>query len=162
MMRIKLMNNMYFIDTCWLINLYEKTSKKHEETKNKFTLLLEEQGQSDTYPFFINKFTYIEFLRETHIAEGQKFSEQLELLDTFELVEISKTVIKKSIDLYRFAKYGGCKQITISQEKWRIIDFIHFICCKENNLTMLSYDKDMKLLETIYISYLEHLSKNQP
>lgn len=156
------MSNMYFIDTCWLINLYEKTSKKHEETKHKFNMLLREQNQYGIYPFFINKFIYIEFLRETHIAHEKKFSEQLALLDTFELVELSKTIIKKSIDLYRFAKYGGCKQITISQEKWRIIDFIHFICCKENSLTMLSYDQDMKLLDIIYESYLKHLSKRPP
>ena len=77
------------------------------------------------------------------------FDKTKETLESFEKLEITQEIYDKSVDFARFCKSKG-----ISLGKCEAIDYIHFITAKYYGLEIVSFDNDMKTLESKYQEFL--------
>jgi len=130
----------YFFDT----NVISKLVKKDEAVIAKLKNITKEGSE-----FYINKLVYMESLRAIPITHEKLFKLTKETLDNFVKLNISEDIYKKSVDFARVCKSKG-----INFGKCEAIDYLHFITAKEYGLEIVSFDKDMEIMEAIYTEYM--------
>jgi predicted nucleic acid-binding protein len=131
----------YFIDTNFVIDVFER---KNSDSIDKFSSILENDGE-----FFYNGLVYAETLRA--VLNEEMFSELKSAFDNFEWLEITRSIY---IDAKRFSRYCRSKNIKATKGRCELIDFIHFVTAKHNNLEMLARDSDMIKLEQAWNDFI--------
>ena len=127
----------YFFDTNVISNLV----RKDEAAIAK----LQEIASDDNSELYINRLVFMESLRAIPMDRKNLFDKTKETLESFEKLEITQEIYDKSVDFARFCKSKG-----ISLGKCEAIDYVHFITAKYYALEIVSFDNDMKTLESKY------------
>jgi len=136
----------YFIDTNVIIDLLDNKEEAKEQIK---ALLVEENSE-----LFINRLVLLETLRTIHFTHSKKFREAEEKLQLFRAVDIKPIIYDEAIAFSRYCHSKGIKL----KGKCEAIDFLHFITAKYYELEMVSNDKDLAKLESVYNDFLEKKS----
>ena len=132
----------YFIDTNIILDAFER--------KNIKTLsLLNDILKDENNIIFYNGLVYTESLR-TILDENTQIKASFNL---FKLVDIDQSIYIKT---KMFSRYCRSKGIKVARGKCELIDMIHFITAKHNNLEIITNDTDdFKKLEKAYKEFLE-------
>jgi predicted nucleic acid-binding protein len=128
----------YFIDTNLIIDAFQR---KNSESQNKLMSILEDEENE----IFYNGLVYTEALR--CMLDEDMFSTLKASFEYFTWIDINQSIY---IETKKFSRYCRSKGIKVAKGKCELIDMIHFITAKENNLTLLSGDGDMEKLEKCY------------
>jgi predicted nucleic acid-binding protein len=131
----------YFIDTNLVIDVFER---KNSDSINKLSRILEDPNNE----IFYNGIVYTETLRT--ILDENTFNELKSAFDFFTWLDIDQTVYMKT---KKFSRFCRSKEIKVTKGRCEIIDMIHFITAKSNNLQLLSNDGDMQKLEEAYVEF---------
>jgi predicted nucleic acid-binding protein len=133
----------YFIDTNIILDAFERNN---EETQNKLKIILED----DENEIFYNGLVYTEALRA--VLDEDLFKTIKSSFELFTWVDIDQNIYKET---KRFSRYCRSNGIKVAKKKCELIDMLHFITAKKNNLEILTKDnKDFKNLETAYQKFL--------
>ncbi len=127
----------YFFDTNVISNLV----RENPIAKAK----LQEIASNESSELYTNRLVYLESLRAIPLTHKKLFESTKETLESFEKLEITQEIYDKSIEFARFCKSKG-----INLGKCEAIDYIHFITAKYYGLEIVSFDGDMKTLESKY------------
>ena len=130
----------YFVDTNIIIDILNDP-----QNMEKF-LPLETENE-----FCINQLIYLESLRTIDIGKTKVFRNAQALLNDFMLFDMNSEIYDQAIQFSRYC----CSQGISLKGRCEAIDFLHFVTAKYYELTLLSNDKDMEKLETVYLSWKE-------
>jgi predicted nucleic acid-binding protein len=129
----------YFIDTNIIIDVFER---KNIDAQNKLKVILE----NDENEIFYNGLIYTETLRV--ILNNTLFNALKSSFKLFTWIDIDKSIY---IETKKFSRYCRSKNIKVAKGKCELIDMIHFITAKHNNLEIITKDTDdFKRLEKAY------------
>jgi predicted nucleic acid-binding protein len=132
----------YFFDT----NVISKLVKNDPEAMVKIREITEEEEPE----FYINRLVKLESLRAIPLTHKKLYTKTEDTLNLFRELEIKPDIYNEAIS---FARY--CKSKGLSFGKCEAIDYLHFITAKYYDLTLISFDNDMKKLEEKYALYKE-------
>jgi predicted nucleic acid-binding protein len=134
----------YFIDTNIILDAFER---KIPEVQNRLSTILEDEENK----IFYNGLVYTETLRavlDENILDTLKSSFEL-----FTWVDINKDIYIKT---KKFSRYCRSKDIKVAKGRCELIDMLHFITAKHNNLEIITNDTDdFKKLENAYQEYIK-------
>lgn len=130
----------YFVDTNIIIDILNDP-----QNMEKF-LPLETENE-----FCINQLVYLESLRTIDIGKTKVFRNAQALLNNFTLFDMNSEIYDQAIQFSRYCRSQGVSL----KGRCEAIDFLHFVTAKYYELTLLSNDKDMEKLETVYLSWKE-------
>ena len=133
----------YFFDTNVIIDIFDKDEKAIERLTS---ILLEKDSE-----ILINKLVYLEALRTIHFTHKKIFREAKRTLDSFEKLDVTQDIYDEAVEFSRFCHSKGVRL----KGKCEAIDFLHFMTAKYYGLEMVSNDKDLGKLESIYLEYKE-------
>lgn len=128
----------YFIDTNLILDVFERDIL---ESQNKLMAILKDEENE----IFYNGLVYTEALRA--VLDENIFSTLKASFEFFTWIDINQNIY---IETKKFSRYCRSKGIKVSKGKCELIDILHFITAKENNLQLLSVDVDMEKLEACY------------
>lgn len=137
----------YLLDTNYLIYLIDSDADK--QTKTQVLQDLAKKLQDDSVTLFLTPLIRYEVLRGVAWGNDNKLSELLAALQDFQTIDIDDDIADLARDLFRLDKANqkqGSKKIV---EKYQF-DMFHFATAKENNLQILSKDRDIKHIEDLY------------
>ena len=129
----------YLFDSCLLIDAYDK---KIPEAMERVRQVFSE----DDAEFFINRLALLETLRGIKWVDTKKFQTLKSTLEIFTVVDIEQEIYDNAISFSRFCRSkgitlkGGCEAI----------DYLHFLTAKYYGFEILTNDRDMAALATIY------------
>ncbi len=130
----------YFVDTNIIIDILNDPQNMEKllplETENEFC---------------INQLVYLESLRTIDIGKTKVFRNAQALLNDFTLFDMNSEIYDQAIQFSRYCRSQGVSL----KGRCEAIDFLHFVTAKYYELTLLSNDKDMEKLETVYLSWKE-------
>ena len=129
----------YLFDSCLLIDAYDrKLPEAMERVRQVFS--------EDDAKFFINRLALLETLRGIKWVDTKKFQTLKSTLEIFTVVDIEQEIYDNAISFSRFCRSkgitlkGGCEAI----------DYLHFLTAKHYGFEILTNDRDMAALATIY------------
>ena len=128
----------YLIDTNLILDVFERKFSESIET-------LENILADNTSEIFYNGLVYTETLRA--VLDEQQFILLKNAFHFFTWIDITQNIYKET---KKFSRYCRSKGLKVAKGKCELIDMIHFVTAKENNLTLLSRDGDMKKLDKCY------------
>lgn len=132
----------YFIDTNLIIDVFER---KNIDSISKLSLILEDPNNE----IFYNGIVYTETLRT--ILDENTFSKLKTAFDLFTWLDIDQSIY---IETKKFSRFCRSKEIKVTKGRCEVIDIIHFITAKYNDLALLSNDGDMQKLEEAYQAFI--------
>jgi len=133
----------YFIDTNLIIDAFER---KNEESQNKLKVILED----DDNEIFYNGLVYTEALRV--VLDNSLFTTLKSSFELFTWIDIDQNIYVKT---KKFSRYCRSKGIKVAKGKCELIDMIHFIVAKHNNLEIITNDtEDFRKLEKAYQEFI--------
>lgn len=137
----------YLLDTNYLIYLADPDA---DEIKKKEVLEdLKEKLKDDNTHLFLTPLIRYEVLRGVKWDDFNKLNILKDALDKFETIDINDDIADLARNLYRKDKANqkaGSQKII---EKYQF-DMFHFATAKENNLEILSKDRDMTAIEALF------------
>lgn len=151
----------YFIDTNLIIDYCANETKKNI-SEDRRQQILDAKNQlnpilaNDDSLIFINRLVYLETLRTIRLTDKNIFRETKQILNLFEILDVNQTIYEQAVNFSRFCK---SKHISL-KGRCETIDFLHFITAKYYELELLTCDRDMAKLETVYVDWLEYNSIN--
>ena len=146
----------YFIDTNLIIDYCADETKKNI-SENRRQQILEAKNllnpilADDDSLIFINRLVYLETLRTIRLTDKNIFRQTEQILNLFEILDVNQTIYEQAVSFSRFCK---SKHISL-KGKCEAIDFLHFLTTKYYELELLTCDRDMAKLETVYPDWLE-------
>lgn len=137
----------YLLDTNYLIYLVDPNtnSSKKEEVLQDLALKLEDP---ETLLFLTPLIRY-EVLRGVEWDNIEKLNTLKNALKAFQTIDINDDISDLARNLFRLDKANqktGSKKVI---EKYQF-DMFHFAAAKENNLEILSKDRDMSAIENLF------------
>ena len=137
----------YLLDTNYLIYLVDSntSSSKKEEVLQDLALKLEDP---ETLLFLTPLIRY-EVLRGVEWDNIEKLNTLKNALKAFQVIDINDDISDLARNLFRLDKANqktGSKKVN---EKYQL-DTFHFAAAKENNLEILSKDRDMSAIENLF------------
>lgn len=132
----------YFFDTNVISHLVREDSVAIAK--------LQELASDVTSEFYTNRLVFMESLRAIPLTHKRLYNTTKATLESFEKLEVTQDIYDKSVEFARFCKSKG-----VSLGKCEAIDYIHFVTAKYYNLEIISFDGDMKTLETKYQEFLK-------
>jgi len=137
----------YFIDTNIIIAMFGQNKELKEKAISKLReLILKEDSE-----LFINRLIVVESLRTIHFSHKKRFLEAEKRLKLFRQLDIKPQIYDNAISFSRFCHSKGIKL----KGKCEAIDFLHFMTAKYYNLKIISNDKDLEKLESVYEEFLD-------
>ena len=133
----------YFFDTNVIIDIFDKK----DDAMNKLIAISSEENSD----IRINKLVYLEALRTIYFKHKKIFRDAKKTLDSFVKVDINQEIYDEATEFSRYCHSKGVKL----KGKCEAIDFLHFITAKYYKLEMVSNDKDLVKLESVYNEFLE-------
>lgn len=132
----------YFVDTNIIIDFFNKDPIATE----KLGVLIEQE-----HKLHINELVRLEALRTIDIKKTKIFRESNNfLLNYFDIINPDRDIYNQAIELSRYCKPKGI----CLKGRCEAIDFVHFITAKNYELVLLTNDKDIGKLESIYPAWL--------
>ncbi len=137
----------YLLDTNKLIYLSEQGDNANkrealEQIKNAL--------QKDDSQLFVTPLIAYEFLRKPDWGDNNEHERLKNIIQQFEMLDITNSVAELASELYRFDVYES-KQNNIEKNfDKRNFDTFHFATAKVNNLEVLSRDNHIEQIETLY------------
>lgn len=131
----------YFFDT----NVVSRLVKEDDEAIAK----LQELASNEESEFYINGLVFMESLRAIPLTHKKLYDATKETLESFIKLETTQEIYDKSVSFSRFCKSKG-----INLGKCEAIDYLHFMTAKHYGLEIVSFDKDMKILEEKYNDWM--------
>ena len=133
----------YFIDTNLIIDAFER---ENTESQNKLKAILED----DDNKIFYNGLVYTEALRA--VLNDDLFTTLKSSFAFFTWIDIDQSIYIKT---KKFSRYCRSKGLKVAKGKCELIDMIHFITAKHNNLEIITNDTDdFKKLEQAYQDFI--------
>lgn len=137
----------YLLDTNYLIYLVDPNtnSSKKAEVLQDLALKLEDP---ETLLFLTPLIRY-EVLRGVEWDNIEKLNTLKNALKAFQVIDINDDISDLARNLFRLDKANqktGSKKVI---EKYQF-DMFHFVAAKENNLEILSKDRDMSAIENLF------------
>jgi len=134
----------YFFDTNVIIDILDKK----EDALNQLISI----GEEEDSKIFINRLVYLETLRTIRFKDKKVFEKAKLTLDSFEKLDINPNIYDEAI---AFSRFCNSEKHFHLKGKCEAIDFLHFITAKYYALEIVSNDKDLAKLETVYNEFLE-------
>jgi len=132
----------YFIDTNLILDAFER---KNKEALNKLKVILEDSNNE----IFYNGLVYTETLRV--VLDEDLFAKLKSSFELFTWIDIDQSIYTKTKN---FSRYCRSNDIKVAKGKCELIDMIHFITAKHNNLEIITNDtNDFKKLEDAYLLF---------
>ncbi len=136
----------YLLDTNKLIYLSnDEDNQNKKETLEQIRTILED----DNSRLFVTPLIAYEFLRKTDWENKKELEELKNIIQEFEILDITNDIANLASDLYRFDVYESKQNKEKNFDK-RNFDIFHFATAKLNNLELLSKDKHIEGLEKMY------------
>jgi predicted nucleic acid-binding protein len=136
----------YFIDTNLILDAFER---KNIDAQNKLKVILED----DSNEIFYNGLIYTEALRV--VLDNDLFTIIKSSFEFFTWIDIDQSIYIKT---KKFSRYCRSKNIKVAKGKCELIDMIHFITAKHNDLKIITNDTaDFKKLEKAYKDFNEFI-----
>jgi predicted nucleic acid-binding protein len=131
----------YLIDSNLIIDVFQRKLSNSIES-------LENILADDSSEIFYNGLVYTEVLRT--MLDEEQFMLLKNAFGFFTWIDISQNIYKET---KKFSRYCRSKGLKVAKGKCELIDMIHFVTAKENNLILLSRDGDMDKLEKCYTEF---------
>ncbi|PID62765.1 MAG: PIN domain-containing protein [Gammaproteobacteria bacterium] len=137
----------YLLDTNQLIYLSsQEDSANKKEALEKIRAVL----QDDSSRLFVTPLIAYEFLRKPAWGNNKEYERLKTVTQQFEMLDITSEIAEVASKLYRFDVHNSQQKNGNKNFDKRNFDTFHFATAKVNGLHVLSKDKHMRALETLY------------
>lgn len=137
----------YLLDTNYLIYLADPDADKIK--KKEVLQDLSQKLQDDNVTLFLTPLIRYEVLRGVKWNDFAKLEQLKKALMPFQSIDINDDIADLARNLYRLDKANQQKGSNKIIEKYQL-DMFHFATAKENNLQILSKDRDMLAIQNLF------------
>jgi len=135
----------YLVDANFIIDVFER---ENTDSIDRLESILKNSGK-----LFYNGLIYTETLRV--VLDDDTFLKLKSAFDKFGWLEVDLSIY---VDAKRFSRYCRSQNIKGPKGRCEIIDIIHFITAKHNQLELLTNDGDMERLEQAWTDFKNTIS----
>ncbi|MCQ9329599.1 PIN domain-containing protein [Pelistega suis] len=144
----------YLLDTNYLILLADP--KVEEERKQEILRDFKAKLEDKETRLFLTPLIRYEVLRGVDWDDVERLKNLKNVLRGFQTIDIDDDIADLARNLFRLDRSNQAQGSQKKIEKYQF-DIFHFATAKENNLQLLSLDRDMNAMNSLYQQYQESL-----
>ncbi len=144
----------YLLDTNYLILLADP--KVEEERKQEILRDFKSKLEDKETRLFLTPLIRYEVLRGVDWDDMERLKNLKKVLRGFQTIDIDDDIADLARNLFRLDRRNQAQGSQKKIEKYQF-DIFHFATAKENNLQLLSLDRDMETMNSLYQQYQESL-----